>query len=74
VEKIPKILLSKKFQVFVSGVLSLLAADKEPGLWTMSDLTIKGIIGLTMTYLGAQGIADHGKEAAKVPGEEAKKV
>ncbi len=53
---------SKKVKGFLLGVLALFLVEV---LEMDPDLT-KGVIALTVSFLGAQGIADFGKEKAKV--------
>lgn len=64
--KLMELIESKKFKVYVAACLSLLASDSEPGLLVLAEITVKGLIALTLGYLTAQGVADHGKEKAKV--------
>ena len=54
---------SKKFLVFLAGVLTLIAS--KLGLNLDPD-TLNGVIALTAAYVVGQGIADHGKGAAQV--------
>ena len=63
--KLIELLESKKFKIYAAGCLSLLAVDPEPGLLVLAEITVKGLIALTLGYLTAQGVADHGKEKAK---------
>ncbi|MDB4726480.1 hypothetical protein OAF54_03495 [bacterium] len=61
-----EILKSKKFQVFAASLVVLILTQLV-GLEETQALQIKeGLMGLAGTYLIGQGIADHGKEAAKV--------
>jgi hypothetical protein len=56
---------SKKAAVLVAGIVMYLATRLGLGL-TEADA---GVIGLMVSsYLVGQGIADHGKEAAKLKG------
>lgn len=61
----PQILMSKKAQVFAVSVL-MLVLTQLMGLDEAQAINIKeGIMALAGSYLVGQGIADHGKEAAK---------
>jgi len=64
--KMPEIFTSKKFQVFIAGVIAVLSQDDVPGLFAMSEVTIGRLVKLTMIWMGAQGAADIGKEKAKI--------
>lgn len=73
---IPKIWLHKKFQAAIVTSLTLLLAHLGPALeisatfWTavgsISPTEWLIIIGPILTAIGVQGIADFGKEAAKI--------
>ena len=63
--KIPEILRSKKAQAFILGIIAV-ALSKLVGL---GDEEVNKIVGLIATYILGQGIADHGKEAAKINAE-----
>jgi hypothetical protein len=56
------LLASKKFQTFLLGLL--VAGGAKLGL-EVSDELAAAILGATAILIGAQGAADHGKEAAK---------
>ena len=59
-------LKSKKFRVFASSVF-LLALTQLLGLDEATAAQLQdGLIKLAGAYLVGQGVADHGKEAAKV--------
>lgn len=60
---IRELLTSKKFVVFVAGLLITFAA--KYGLNLDPDM-VQNVIYMIVAYLVGQGIADHGKEAAKV--------
>lgn len=61
-----QILKSKKFQVFIASVI-MLVLTQLAGLDEAAAANMKeGIMALAGTYLIGQGVADHGKEAAKV--------
>lgn len=64
--KLIELVESKKFKIYAAACLSLLASDSEPGLLVLAEITVKGLIALTLGYLTAQGVADHGKETEKV--------
>jgi len=53
---------SKKFLVFVATAIALGAAKLG---WNVSESTVEQFVALVVAYLVGQGIADHGKEAAK---------
>lgn len=56
---------SKKFIVAVVGVIIAIAG--KHGL-SLDPQTVEHVVYLFVAYLLGQGIADHGKEAAKVNG------
>ena len=58
---IPEVFKSKKAQAVFMGVVAVLLKD---GLG-LSPEDVTMILGLIATYVLGQGIADHGKEAAK---------
>lgn len=60
------ILKSKKFQAAVVGIVVAIVAHFFPGF---AD-TAEKIVMLLMTFIGGQGLADLGKERAKVEVEE----
>jgi len=60
--KVPELLLSKKGQAFLIGLLTLVLK----GLIGMDDKTAMEVVGLVSVYMFGQGISDHGKERAKV--------
>lgn len=60
---IKELLTSKKFLVFVSGVIVTFLARYG---FNADPLIIQGVIAMVVAYLFGQGIADSGKEAAKV--------
>lgn len=60
---------SKKFRAYLAIVVSILAADKEPGFLAMTAFTIEALVTATIGYMGSQGIADHGKSTAKIVAE-----
>lgn len=57
-------LRSKKFWAMVGGIILALANDPEPGL-ALAQSTVNAIVALVGVYIGAQGVADHGKERVK---------
>lgn len=58
------LLSSKKFKALVVGVILTIANDKlHLGL---SEDTVQEAVAMLVAYMLGQGIADHGKEAAKV--------
>ncbi len=56
-------LKSKKFSALIVGVIVTLGA--RYGL-RLDPLTVGYIVSLFIAYIGAQGLADKGKEAAKI--------
>lgn len=58
-----RLLTSLKFWETIAGVVSLLATEFFPDV---DDKVIYGIIGLFASLIGGQGLADLGKEKAKV--------
>jgi hypothetical protein len=54
---------SKKFVAMIVGVISMLVAKIG---WDVDDETITKVVALVASYVVGQGIADNGKEAAKV--------
>ena len=58
-----EILKSKKFQAALAGVIVALAADQSLDLDTEQILLILSPI---LTYIAGQGLADIGKERAKI--------
>lgn len=60
---IRELLTSKKFVVFVAGLIVTLAAKYS---FNLDPEMIQNIIYTIVAYLIGQGIADHGKEAAKI--------
>lgn len=62
-ELIKQLVSSKKIQVLISGtVVTFLAKYK----FQADPLIIQGLIAMVVAYLIGQGIADNGKEAAKI--------
>lgn len=61
--KVPEVIKSKKFQAFLLGLLAIVGKH----LLGLSDEDVTKIVGLVGTYVIGQGVADAGKEAAKVP-------
>lgn len=57
------ILKSKKFQVLIAGFIILLLQALIPEL---ANLNTQELIALMVAYLVGQGIADTGKEKAKI--------
>ena len=57
-----EILKSKKARAAAAGILTILLGD----LVGLDAEQVKMIVGLIMTYVFGQGIADHGKEKAKI--------
>ncbi len=62
-DAIAGLLGSKKFVSFVTGVVGILLA--RWGL-ELDEATVAAMFGVLAVLLGAQGAADHGKEAAKI--------
>lgn len=61
-----EILKSKKFKVFALGTLSIFLTEVV-GLDESTAASIRdSLVKLAGTYLIGQGVADHGKEAAKL--------
>ena len=55
---------SKKFKAAVAGVLTALAGGLTGSLdWQKVVMTVVGVL---VAYIAAQGVADFGKEKAKV--------
>jgi uncharacterized membrane protein (DUF441 family) len=54
---------SKKFQALIAGIIITITADY--GL-ELDQQTIYAIVGLFAAYMTGQGIADVGKEKAKI--------
>lgn len=54
---------SKKFLVLITGLI--VAGAAKLGLH-LDDQTVAEIVGLFAAWLIGQGVADHGKEAAKI--------
>lgn len=63
--KLPAILSSKKGQAMILGLLTLILKN----VIGLSDEDAMKVIGLVGTYLIGQGVADHGKEQAKIEHE-----
>ena len=53
---------SKKFIMAVVGVFAMIIANYLP----ISEEQVLGIAGIIVSYIVGQGIADNGKEAAKI--------
>jgi len=64
VQMIGDLLTSKKFIAMVAGIISvtILKVFKV----NVDPQIIVAILGLVAVYIGAQGLADHKKEAAKI--------
>lgn len=60
--RLPDIIKSKKGQAFLIGLAALLLKN----VLGLDEATANQIVAAVGTYLLGQGIADHGKEAAKV--------
>lgn len=60
---------SKKFWVLIGGIALLIGKTVSPELAEMDTTELMGVIA---SYLVGQGIADFGKERAKVEGNWAK--
>ena len=58
----PTLFLSKKFQMSIAGVISIVLSH----YLGISEEKTMMIAGLCAAYLGAQGLADWGKEAKKI--------
>ena len=61
---------SKKFKVLLGGVIILIIQSLVPEL---ASLDTEALIALMAAYLVGQGVADHGKEAAKFRTQEVAK-
>lgn len=57
------LLKSKKFQAALAGVLVVIAKHFIPDL---DETSVQQILAVLLAYIVGQGIADHGKERAKV--------
>ena len=64
------LLKSKKFQAAIGGIIVVIGQDLA-GL-NLDPETVTAIIGLVVSYIVGQGIADHGKEKAKVEAQNGK--
>lgn len=53
---------SKKFIMAVVGIVAMIAANFLP----VTEDQVLGIAGIIVSYILGQGIADSGKEAAKI--------
>lgn len=60
--KLPEILKSKKAQAVIVGLVTVLCKD----VLGLGAEEVKMIVALVGTYVLGQGLADNGKEAAKV--------
>ncbi len=67
--KIPAIFKSKKFQALIGALVLVFSNDSVPGFLELSSDSMRQIVMLVLGYLGAQGIADHGKEKVKAESE-----
>ncbi len=65
IDKLKEMASSKKFIAMVGGLATVLVA--KVGLDVPNE-TVMEMTGIVMCYLVGQGIADNGKEAAKVSG------
>lgn len=54
---------SKKFIAMIVGLILTMLAKANIGL---SEASVTEIVALIMSYIVGQGIADHGKEKAKI--------
>ena len=61
---IQSLLSSKKFIAMLCGVIGIIALKVFKV--AVDPATIAEIVGLVAVYIGAQGISDHGVEAAKI--------
>ena len=57
---------SKKFLVAVAGVVAIIISHFIPAI---SEEMILSITGIIISYIIGQGVADTGKEAAKINSE-----
>ena len=57
------LLKSKKFQVLIIGLVVTVGGKLG---FDLDTETITAIVGLVASYIVGQGVADHGKEKAKV--------
>lgn len=54
---------SKKFWMAVVGIVAMIVSSFIPAI---TEEMIMGIAGIIISYILGQGIADNGKEAAKI--------
>lgn len=62
-----ELLKSKKFQALVVGLLVLLVQQYIPGL---DEAKTTEVVALIVAYIIGQGLADFGKEKAKVEADQ----
>jgi hypothetical protein len=60
---IKQLFLSKKFLVMLSGIVVFVASRLSHAL---DPADVDRVLALIASYIVGQGIADHGKEAAKI--------
>ncbi len=60
--KMPDVLKSKKFLVFISGVLTVVFKD----VLELDPEQVNALVKIIMAYCLGQGVADLGKEQAKI--------
>lgn len=61
-----EIFKSKKFWMAVVGIVAMLVSSFIPAI---TEEMIIGIAGIIVSYILGQGVADAGKEAAKINNE-----
>ena len=57
---VPEIFKSKKFQVLIGSIITVLSQDTVPGV-EMTEKTVMAIVALAIAWMFAQGAADHVK-------------
>jgi len=63
-ETLKALLGSKKFLASLAGVIIALVSALTS--WHIPEDTLLGLLGVIASFVVGQGIADHGKEAAKI--------
>jgi uncharacterized membrane protein YoaK (UPF0700 family) len=59
----PEILLSKKFQAALVGLIATIAIQVVPGL---EEIDVRELLAPILAYILGQGLADFGKSKAKI--------
>jgi len=62
VDVLKALLASKKFTAMIIGIIATFMSDR----FGLPKEQMIQVIGLIISYIIGQGIADHGKEAAKI--------